>query len=55
MKSRTEYLTFNTPQRVAFINITDQCRAAVKKSGVRGGAAARQCHAHLRLHLYQRQ
>jgi secondary thiamine-phosphate synthase enzyme len=37
MKSHTQYLTFNTPQRIAFINITDECRAAVQKSGVREG------------------
>jgi len=37
MKSYTQYLTFNTPQRVAFINITPQVEEAVRKSGVREG------------------
>lgn len=37
MKSYTEYLTFNTPDRVAFINITPQVQEAVRKSGVREG------------------
>jgi secondary thiamine-phosphate synthase enzyme len=37
MKSHTEYLTFNTPKRIAFINITEQCRAAVQKSGIHEG------------------
>ena len=37
MKSHTEYLTFNVPSRVGFVNITDQVRAAVQKSRVREG------------------
>jgi len=37
MKSATEYLTFNTPTRRAFINITDKVREMVRKSGVREG------------------
>lgn len=37
MKYHTEYLTFNVPTRVGFINITDKCEAAVAKSGVREG------------------
>lgn len=37
MKSRTEYLTFNTPQRHAFINITPQVRKIIEKSGVKEG------------------
>jgi secondary thiamine-phosphate synthase enzyme len=37
MKSRTEYLTFNLPARMAFQNITPQVEAAVKKSGVQEG------------------
>lgn len=37
MKSRTEYLTFNTPDRHAFINITPQVRKIVEKSGIREG------------------
>ena len=37
MKSFTDYLTFNIPSRVGFVNITSQCEEAVRKSGVREG------------------
>jgi secondary thiamine-phosphate synthase enzyme len=37
MKSHTEYLTFNLPQRMAFENITSKVEDAVRKSGVREG------------------
>ena len=37
MKSRTEYLTFNIPSKMAFVNITPQIEAAVRKSGVLEG------------------
>jgi secondary thiamine-phosphate synthase enzyme len=37
MKSHTEYLTFNVPGRVGFINVTDRVREAVDKSGVQEG------------------
>ena len=37
MKSHTEYLTFNLPARMAFLNITDKCEEAVRKSAVREG------------------
>ena len=37
MKSHTEYLTFNVPSRVGFVNITDQVQDAVQKSGVQEG------------------
>ena len=37
MKSHTDYLTFNLPTRVGFVNITGQCEEAVRKSGVRDG------------------
>jgi secondary thiamine-phosphate synthase enzyme len=37
MKSRTEYLTFNLPERMAFENITPQVEEIVRKSGVREG------------------
>ena len=37
MKSHTEYLTFNIPKRMDFVNVTSQIEAAVKKSGVREG------------------
>jgi secondary thiamine-phosphate synthase enzyme len=37
MKSKTEYLTFNTPERRAFINITPQVRKIVDASGVKEG------------------
>ncbi|MFO0880139.1 MAG: secondary thiamine-phosphate synthase enzyme YjbQ [Gemmataceae bacterium] len=37
MKSHTEYLTFNIPSRMGFLNITPQIEAAVHQSGVREG------------------
>ena len=37
MKSKTEYLTFNTQTRRAFINITPEVARVVKESGVRDG------------------
>ena len=37
MKSYTDYLTFNLPTRMAFVNITDQVTEAVRKSGVMEG------------------
>lgn len=37
MKSMTEYLTFNTPTRRAFINITNKVEEIVRKSGIREG------------------
>jgi len=37
MKSQTEYLTFNLPERMAFVNITPEVEAVVRKSGVREG------------------
>lgn len=37
VKSTTEYLTFNTKTRVAFVNITPQVREIVKKSNVKEG------------------
>lgn len=37
MKSHTEYLKFNLPYRMGFVNITDQVEEAVRKSGVREG------------------
>src|SRR5579883_1770108 len=37
MKSHTEYLTFNLPERMAFVNITRQVEAAVATSGVQEG------------------
>lgn len=37
MKSRREYLSFNTPERRAFINITPQVRKIVEDSGVKEG------------------
>ena len=39
MKARTEYLTMNVPEKMAFVNITSQVEEAVKKSGVREGLA----------------
>lgn len=37
MKSLTEYLTFKTPQRVDFLNITPTIEALVAKSGILEG------------------
>lgn len=37
MKSYTEYLTFNTPHRRDYINITPQIEEIVRKSGVKEG------------------
>ena len=37
MKTHTEYLWMNVPERRAFVNITSQVAAAVEKSGVREG------------------
>lgn len=37
MKSLTDYLWFNLPQRRGFVNITSQIEALVKKSGIREG------------------
>lgn len=37
VKSSTEYLTFNLPARMAFVNITPQVAAIVQKSQVREG------------------
>ncbi|HVA46991.1 MAG TPA: secondary thiamine-phosphate synthase enzyme YjbQ [Pirellulales bacterium] len=37
MKSLTEYLTFNLPERMGFVNITPQVADAVRRSGVSEG------------------
>ena len=37
MKSLTEYLTFNLPERMGFVNITPRIEEIVTKSGVREG------------------
>ena len=37
MKSRTEYLTFNTRKREEFVNITSKVEDAIRKSGVKEG------------------
>jgi secondary thiamine-phosphate synthase enzyme len=37
MKSKTEYLTFNVPARMDFVNITSDVEAVVRESGVREG------------------
>jgi secondary thiamine-phosphate synthase enzyme len=37
MKSFTDYLTFNLPERMAFLNITPQLEKIVEKSGVQEG------------------
>ena len=37
MKSYTEYLTFNIPSKMAFVNITPQVEEVLRKSGVSEG------------------
>ena len=37
MKSFTEYLTFNIPERMGFLNITPIVEEMVRKSGIREG------------------
>ncbi|MBX7168473.1 MAG: secondary thiamine-phosphate synthase enzyme YjbQ [Pirellulales bacterium] len=37
MKSLTRYLTFSTPKRMAFVNITPEVTALVRDSGVQEG------------------
>lgn len=37
MKSRTEYLTFQLPERMVFLNITDRVAGIVAASGVQEG------------------
>jgi len=37
MKSRTEYITFNTPTRRAFVNITPKIAKIVAESGIKQG------------------
>ena len=37
MKSHTQYLTFNIPKRMDFLNITPQVEEAVRQSGIREG------------------
>jgi hypothetical protein len=37
MKSLTEYLTFNVPARMDFVNITPQVEEIVRRSGVQEG------------------
>lgn len=37
MKSRTEYITFNTPTRRAFVNITPKIAKIVAESGIKEG------------------
>lgn len=37
MKSYTHYLWFNTAKRRELINITDECEAALTRSGIREG------------------
>jgi thiamine phosphate synthase YjbQ (UPF0047 family) len=37
MKSKTEYLTFNTPTRRAFVNITSNVTKIVEESGIKDG------------------
>jgi thiamine phosphate synthase YjbQ (UPF0047 family) len=49
MKSLTEYLTFNIPSRMAFVNITPQVEEVVRRSGVAEGLVlCKAMHAALR-------
>jgi hypothetical protein len=45
VKSHTEYLTFNLPSRVGFVNVTDRVAEIVEKSGVQEGLVlCNTCH-----------
>ena len=37
MKTRTDYLTFHVPERMAFLNITPDVEAVLRESGVQEG------------------
>ncbi|RME24898.1 MAG: YjbQ family protein [Deltaproteobacteria bacterium] len=37
MKSKTEYLTFNVPERMDFVHITDKVQRIVQQSGIKEG------------------
>lgn len=37
MKAHTEYLTFETPERYALVNVTDRLESIVAKSGIADG------------------
>ena len=37
MKSHTEYLTYNVPSRRGFVNITQDVRKTIQKSGIKEG------------------
>jgi thiamine phosphate synthase YjbQ (UPF0047 family) len=37
MKSKTEYFTFNTPTRRAFVNIKSNVTKIVEESGIKDG------------------
>ena len=37
MKSKTEYLTFNVPERMDFVHITPQVESVVRESGIQEG------------------
>jgi secondary thiamine-phosphate synthase enzyme len=39
MKSHTEYLTFNIPARMDFLNITPRVAESLRKSGIKEGLA----------------
>jgi thiamine phosphate synthase YjbQ (UPF0047 family) len=43
MKYKTEYLTFNTPTRRVFVNITPNVRKIIEKSGIKDGLWLKQC------------
>jgi len=37
MKSKTQYLYFNTKNRIAFVNITDQVQKLIEESKIKEG------------------
>lgn len=37
MKSHTEYLTMNVPERMGFVNITSEVEEVLRKSGIKEG------------------
>ena len=37
MRSHTEYLSYNIPSRVGFVNITPEVRKLIQKSGIKEG------------------
>ena len=53
MKSLTEHLWFEVPNRRGFVNITETVADLVRKSGVQEGILSGKCNAHYRLRFHQ--